>query len=173
MTAADTAALLVRLVIGATMAAHGYNHLWGGGGVAGTARWFASLGMRPARLHAVLSGAGELAAGAALAAGFLTPLAAAFVIGTMAVAGITAHRANGFFVFKDGYEYVLMIAVICVALALAGPGGFSLDHAIGWDGALSGGAGLAIAAGGGLAGAVLLLAATWRPGRIEQGSGHA
>jgi putative oxidoreductase len=173
VTAADTAALLVRLVVGATMAAHGYNHLWGGGGVDGTARWFASLGMRPARLHAVLSGAGELAAGAALAAGFLTPLAAAFVVGTMAVAGITAHRANGFFVFKDGYEYVLMIAVVCAALALAGPGGFSLDHAFGWDGVLSGGAGLAIAAGGGVLGAVALLAATWRPQRTEQRSGHA
>jgi putative oxidoreductase len=165
VTAADTAALLVRLVVGATMAAHGYNHLWGGGGVDGTARWFASLGMRPARLHAVLSGAGELAAGAALAA--------AFVVGTMAVAGITAHRANGFFVFKDGYEYVLMIAVVCAALALAGPGGFSLDHAFGWDGVLSGGAGLAIAAGGGVLGAVALLAATWRPQRTEQRSGHA
>ncbi|MBE8516985.1 DoxX family protein [Amycolatopsis sp. H6(2020)] len=173
MTTADTAALLVRLVVGTTMAVHGYNHLWGGGGVDGTARWFASLGMRPARLHAVLSGAGELAAGAALAAGLLTPLAAAFVIGTMAVAGVTAHRNNGFFVFKDGYEYVLMIAVVCAALALVGPGGFSLDRAFGWDGVLTGGAGFGIAAGGGLAGAVLLLAATWRPGRIEQGSGNA
>jgi len=169
MIAADTAALLVRLVVGVTMAAHGYNHLWGGGGVEGTARWFASLGMRPARLHAVLSGAGELAAGTALAAGLLTPLAAAFVVGTMAVAGVTAHRSNGFFVFKDGYEYVLMIAVVCAALALAGPGGYSLDHVFGWDGALSGGAGFAIAAGGGVLGAAGLLAATWRPRRVEAG----
>jgi putative oxidoreductase len=165
----DTAALLVRLVVGATMGAHGYNHLWGGGGVDGTARWFSSLGMRPARLHAILSGAGELAAGAALVLGLFTPLAAAFVVGTMAVAGITAHRANGFFVFKDGYEYVLMIAVICAALALVGPGRVSLDHAIGWDGDLAGGAGLAIAAGGGLLGAVVLLGATWRPARVQSG----
>jgi putative oxidoreductase len=164
VTAADFAALLVRLVVGATMAAHGYNHLWGGGGVDGTTRWFSSLGMRPARLHAILSGAGELAAGAALVVGLATPLAAAFVVGAMTVAAVTAHRANGFFVFKDGYEYVLMIAVVCAALAVLGPGRVSLDRAIGWDGVLAGGTGLAIAVGGVL-GATALLAATWRPKR--------
>ncbi|MGH3991663.1 MAG: DoxX family protein, partial [Pseudonocardiaceae bacterium] len=99
MTMVDTAALLLRIVVGLTMVAHGYNHLWGGGGLAGTARWFASLGMRPPKLHAALSGAGELAAGAALALGLLTPLAAAFIVGTMVVAGVTVHRHHGFFVF--------------------------------------------------------------------------
>nr|BFE38934.1 hypothetical protein GCM10010200_111850 [Actinomadura rugatobispora] len=122
MASVDVAALLVRVVVGVTMVAHGCNHLWGGGGLAGTARWFGSLGMRPPRLHALLSGAGEIAAGAALVAGLLTPLACAFVIGTMVVAGVTAHRGNGFFVFKDGYEYVLVLAAASAALALLGPG---------------------------------------------------
>src|SRR5687768_11342292 len=99
MASMDVAALLVRAVVGATMVAHGYNHLWGGGGLAGTARWFGSLGMRPPKLHALLSGVGEIAAGAALLLGLLAPLACAFVIGTMVVAGVTAHRKNGFFVF--------------------------------------------------------------------------
>ncbi|HEY2765647.1 MAG TPA: DoxX family membrane protein [Pseudonocardiaceae bacterium] len=165
MTAPDTAVLLLRLVVGLTMVAHGYNHLWGPGGVNGTARWFASLGMRPATLHAVLSGAGELLAGAALALGLLTPLAAAFIVGTMAVAAVTAHRRNGFFVFKDGCEYVLMIAVVCAVIGLLGPGTASVDRLLGIDHALSGAAGLAITVGLGLIGATLLLAATWRPAR--------
>ena len=165
MTSLDLGLALIRVVVGVTMIAHGYNHLWGGGGVAGTTRWFASLGMRPARLHAVLSGAGELAAGGALALGFCTPLAAAFVVGTMAVAGVTAHRRNGFFVFKDGYEYVLLIAVVCAGLGLAGPGAISADHAIGWTGWLSAGPGVAVSVGGGVLGAAGLLAATWRPAR--------
>jgi putative oxidoreductase len=165
VTAPDTAVLLLRLVVGLTMVAHGYNHLWGPGGVNGTARWFASLGMRPATLHAVLSGAGELLAGAALALGLLTPLAAAFIVGTMAVAAVTAHRRNGFFVFKDGCEYVLMIAVVCAVIGLLGPGTASVDRLLGIDHALSGAAGLAITVGLGLIGATLLLAATWRPAR--------
>src|SRR5262245_19103660 len=59
----DIAVVLLRVIVGLTLVAHGYNHLWGRGGLAGTARWFSSLGMRPPKLHAVLSGAGELAAG--------------------------------------------------------------------------------------------------------------
>lgn len=163
MSGVDIAVLLIRIAVGGTMIAHGYHHLWGGGGIAGTTRWFAALGMRPARLHAVLSGVGELTAGAALVIGLLTPLAAAFVVGTMVVAGVTAHRRNGFFVFRDGYEYVLLIAVVCAGIGLTGPGAISVDAAIGWPGWLSGGVGVAIAAGGGVLGAVGLLAATWRP----------
>jgi putative oxidoreductase len=165
MTAADTAVALLRVVVGLTMMAHGYNHLWGRGGLAGTARWFGSLGMRPPRLHAVLSGAGELAAGFALAIGLLTPLAAAFVVGTMVVAGITAHRPNGFFVFKDGYEYVLMISVVCAVIGLLGPGAASVDRLLGIDEALAGAVGLALTVGLGVVGAAVLLAATWRPAR--------
>jgi putative oxidoreductase len=163
MNEIDVAVLLLRVIVGATMITHGYNHLWGGGGLAGTARWFGSLGMRPPRLHALLSGAGEIAAGAALVIGLLTPLAAAFVVGTMVVAGVTAHRRNGFFVFKDGYEYVLMIAVVCAALALVGPGTVSVDRLAGWDDTLAGSLGIAVAVGGGVLGAAVLLAATWRP----------
>jgi putative oxidoreductase len=165
MTAVDTVALLLRLAVGLTMMAHGYNHLWGPGGVQGTARWFASLGMRPATLHAVLSGAGELAAGTALAVGLLTPLAAAFVVGTMLVAFLTAHRRNGFFVFKDGYEYVLMISVECAVIGLLGPGAMSVDRLLGIDRELGGAVGLVITVGLGVLGAVVLLAATWRPVR--------
>ncbi|MFE5705392.1 DoxX family protein [Rhodococcus koreensis] len=163
MHAVDVAVLLIRIVVGGTMVAHGYNHIWGGGGLAGTARWFESLGMRPAKVHALLSGVGEIVAGAALFVGLLTPLVAAFIVGTMTVAAVTAHRRNGFFVFKDGYEYVLMIAVVCTAVALVGPGTLSIDYHLGADTALNGGIGAAIAAVGGVLGATALLAATWRP----------
>jgi putative oxidoreductase len=163
----DVAVAMIRVVVGGTMIAHGYNHLWGGGGLAGTTRWFDALGMHPAKLHALLSGAGELAAGVALAVGLLTPLAAAFVVGTMTVAAVTAHRRNGFFVFKDGYEYVLMIGIVSIALAILGPGSLSIDHAAGLHAGLDGGVGAAVAAGGGALGAVVLLGTTWRPPRRD------
>jgi putative oxidoreductase len=165
VTVVDGAVLLLRVVLGLTMMAHGYNHIWGGGGLAGTARWFGSMGLRPPKLHAALSGAGELAAGAALVLGLLTPLAAAFVVGVMVIAGVVAHRRNGFFVFKDGYEYVLLIATVCAAIGLLGPGSVSVDHLLGIDQAVTGWAGLAVTVGLGVAGAAALLAATWRPAR--------
>jgi putative oxidoreductase len=114
-------------------------------------------------MHALASVAVELATGAALLAGLLTPLAAAGVVGTMLVAGLAAHRGNGFFVFKDGYEYVLLIAAVCVCLGALGPGKISLDHALGV--VVDGPAGAAIAGLAGAAGGLALLAACWRPNK--------
>ncbi|MDX6216655.1 MAG: putative oxidoreductase [Frankiales bacterium] len=50
VSAPDVAALLLRLALGVTMVAHGWNHWRGGGRVEGTARWFGGLGLQPARL---------------------------------------------------------------------------------------------------------------------------
>jgi putative oxidoreductase len=157
----DTGLLLIRLSLGITLLMHGWNHWRGGGKIAGTAGWFESLGLRPGVFQAWASVITELSAGAGLIVGLLTPLACAAVVGTMAVAMVVAHRPNGFFVFKDGYEYVLMIAVVAIALATMGPGYLSLDHAL--DIEITGLPGILIAALAGLGGTATLLAATWRP----------
>jgi putative oxidoreductase len=70
---------------------------------------------------------------------------------------------NGFFVFKEGYEYVLMISVVCAVIGLLGPGAASVDRLLGI--AVAGPMGLAIVIGVGVIGAAVLLAATWRPTR--------
>ena len=61
--------LVLRVSVGVTMIAHGYNHIYRGGKIKGTAGWFASLGMKPGILHAWLASITELAAGAALVVG--------------------------------------------------------------------------------------------------------
>ncbi len=165
----DAVLLVFRVTLGVMIFMHGKNHLWGPGGVEGTARWFAGLGFRPAKVHALMSGYTELAVGLGLVVGLLTPLACAALIGIMVVAGWTAHRPNGFFIFKDGYEYVLVVAVAAVVLATVGPGTWSLDALVGVvdyenpNGGLLGGDGALVAALGGLAGAALLLGLGWRP----------
>jgi putative oxidoreductase len=171
----DLALLLLRVTLGAVMIMHGKNHLWGKGGVEGTARWFASLGFRPAKVHAYLSGYGELAAGAGLIVGLLTPFAAAAVISTMCVAGWAAHRPNGFFIFRDGYEYVLVMGVATLLVAMFGPGGYSLDDAFGIvdyedpsSAGLVGRTGGLIALVGGVGSAALLLATSWRPSSVKK-----
>jgi putative oxidoreductase len=165
----DASLLVIRLIVGLTLVVHGWNHAFGGGKIDGTARWFESLGLRPGRVHAWLSVLTEAGCGLALAAGFLTPLAAGALLGTMVVAGVIEHRKHGFFVFRNGYEYVLMIAVILVATAISGGGLASADHGIGFQ--LSAWAGLAACLGIGVGGAALLLAACWRP-RTEGRAGH-
>lgn len=167
MTELDTVAALLRLALSIVMLAHGWNHLFGAGGVAGTARWFGSMGLHPPRVHALASGLTELGAGGALLLGLLTSLQCGAVVGIMAVAFMTAHRKNGFFIFRpgEGYEYVAFIAVTATALAVLGPGEWSLDDALGIADDLDGWTGLALSAGLGIVASAGLLAACWRPNR--------
>ena len=156
--------LVLRVAVGVVFIAHGYNHIWGGGKIAGTARWFSSLGMQPGILHAWFASLTELGAGALLIVGLLTPFAGGGVIGVMAVAWITNHRKNGFFIFRpgEGYEYVMTLTFAGVALACLGGGQISLDHAAGiFDPPGWTAAGLALLAGFG--GAAGLLVTYWRP----------
>jgi putative oxidoreductase len=165
LDATNLALLVFRAGIGAVMLAHGLNHIYGGGKIAGTGRWFESLGMRPGVLHAWLASLSEVAGGVALILGLLTPLGASAVIGTMVVAWITNHRGNGFFIFRpgEGWEYVMTLTLAGFALAVLGPGEWSLDEAIGWRDDLVGTTGLIIALVAGAGGAAALLAGFWRP----------
>jgi putative oxidoreductase len=155
------ALLLVRVVVGVTMMAHGYNHWRGGGKIAGTARWFSGLGLRYGLIQAWMSVLTELGAGFLLVIGLFTPLACAAVISVMLIAGLLAHRKNGFFVFKDGYEYVLVLGVVSLLLAAAGPGRVSVDSALGTT--IAGWGGFAIALGIAVAAVAGLLATCYEP----------
>ena len=159
--------LILRVMVGIVMIAHGYNHIFRGGRIKGTAGWFESLGMKPGVLHAWLASLTELGAGVLLIAGLLTPLAAAGVVGVMLVALITNHLKNGFFIFRpgEGYEYVLTLTMVGLAIGAIGAGEWSVDNAIdlgwiGWTGLL-----VAAIAGGG--GAAVLLALFWRPAKPD------
>lgn len=158
---AAVALLLMRAVVGITMMMHGYNHWRGGGRIAGTARWFSGLGLKYGVLQAWMSVVTELGAGFLLIVGLLTPLACAAVISVMLIAGLLAHRPNGFFVFKDGYEYVLLLSTVSLGLSVLGPGRFSLDNTVGTE--ITGWAGGSIALGVAVLATVGTLAAFWRP----------
>lgn len=155
--------LLLRVVLGVVMLAHGIRHIFGGGKIAGTGRWFQSLGMRPGIVHAWLASLTEIGAGISLVIGLLTPLGAAGVVGVMVVALITNHLKNGFFIFNkgEGYEYVITLALAGLALSALGGGEWSVDNAIDLDWTHM--TGLVIGAVGGIGGAALLLAGFWRP----------
>jgi putative oxidoreductase len=161
MTRIDVALLLLRLWAGFVIIAHGVNH---GRNLEGTARWFASKGFKNEKLNARISALNEIAIGVVLIAGLLTSVAVAGLAATMFVAFWSIHRFAGFFNFHrpdEGYEYVTTLAVISLALAVAGPGRFSVDEALGIAGDLDEWVGVAIVAGGLLA-AAGQLASFWR-----------
>jgi putative oxidoreductase len=155
----EIAAVLLRGAIGGTMIAHGVKH---GRSLEGTAGWFGSIGFKQPKFQAQTSAVVEIGSGVALLAGAGTPLAAAAVVGTMAVAIRSVHAQNGFWITSEGWEYTTNLATASVALAGIGPGRFSVDHATGMDRRLHGLAAAAVAAGVGLAGAAGQLAMFWR-----------
>jgi putative oxidoreductase len=161
----DLALLIARFVLGAVFLAHGINHIYGGGKIAGTGRWFDSLGMRPGIVHAWFASITEIGSGALLLLGLLTPLAGAGVVGVMLVAWITNHRKNGFFIFRpgEGYEYVMTLTGLGVVIGTIGPGEWSIDDHVHFLTTLWGWPGFVISLGGGAAGCALLLLTSWRP----------
>ena len=129
----DAGLLILRLVIGLLIAGHGLQKVsfrLGGHGIEGGAAEFRADGFRGGRLTAAAAGLGQIGSGLFLAAGGLTPMAAATAIGVMTVA-ITVKRRNGLWVQNDGYEYPLVLVVIPAVLSLTGPGRWSVDHALG------------------------------------------
>jgi putative oxidoreductase len=133
--------LLLRLVIGATLSAHGAQKLFalfGGPGPRGTAGFFGGLGFRAPLALALLAGAGELGGGALLAVGLATPLAAFLIAVVMLVAIATVHWRDGFFAAGGGFEFNLALVAAAIAVAAAGPGRFSLDRVAGWDTRITG-----------------------------------
>jgi putative oxidoreductase len=124
------ALLIVRVVVGLTLAAHGAQKSlgwFGGAGYARTLQGFHAQGFRPAALWLGLAVLGELGGGLSLVFGFLTPLGAAGAVGAMAVA-INSHWAKGFFNSKGGFEYPLTLLVVSATIGIAGPGAYALDR---------------------------------------------
>lgn len=170
MNATDIATFVFRLAIGFVFLAHGYNHIFGGGKIRGTASWFESLGMRPGIAHAWSASLTEIAAGGALIIGLGTPIAAAGVVGTMVVAWITNHARNGFFIFRpgEGYEYVMTLTFAGLLLAGVGAGRISVDYLLDWF-SPPGWWGLGAAVALGVGGASVLLLMSWRPAATRNG----
>ncbi|ANR90292.1 DoxX family protein [Mycobacterium avium subsp. avium 11-4751] len=169
MTPYDVGLLILRLVLGVTLAAHGYNKFFGGGRIPGTARWFESIGMKPGKFHATVAASTEMAAGLGLAAGLLTPIPAAGFVSLMLVAAWTVHRPNGFFIVKEGWEYNLVLEASAVVVATLGAGRLSLDWLVFGKNWMDGWNGLLISLLLGLAGAIGQLVIFYRPPAKQAG----
>lgn len=129
---AGYAALLLRVPLGAILAAHGAQKLFswfGGYGLEGTGQWLESVGFAPGYLMALLAGSAEFFGGIALLVGLLTRPAAAVAAFTMLMA-LTVHIPNGLFIANNGYEFALSLLAMSLSLTLSGGGKLALDHYI-------------------------------------------
>ena len=129
--------LILRLALGLSFVGHGAQKLFGwfgGRGFRATAQGYGQgMGMRPGWLFALLGGGGELFGGLLLALGLLTDLGAFLIAAAMVVAIAKVTGKNGYWISKSGWEYNGLIIVVCVVIALTGPGRYSLDTLFGLD----------------------------------------
>jgi len=133
----DIALLVVRLIVGLAIAAHGAQKLFGwfgGYGLAGTGGFFEGIGWRPGRLFALGAGLGEFGGGALIALGLGGPIGPALVVMVMVAAIFSVHFSKGFWQANGGYELNSMYVALAIALAFTGFGAYSLDRAIGLTG---------------------------------------
>jgi len=121
----DIGLLLLRLVIGLTLLAHGAQKLFGG--LEQASAGMEQIGFVPGRRSAILAGLAEAGGGLLMALGLATPAAAAAVFAVMFVAGVSAHLKQGFFLSKGGYEYTLVLGLAGLSVAFTGPGRVSID----------------------------------------------
>jgi putative oxidoreductase len=116
---------VLRVVLGVVFIAHGAQKLTQG--LPAVAGGFASMGIPFPEVAAPVVVALELVGGALLVLGVATRVVSILVAMDMVVAGLVAHLSAGFFAQQGGFEYVLVLAAGSLAVALTGPGRFSLD----------------------------------------------
>ena len=130
----DAGLAIARIVLGALMAAHGAQKLFGwfgGHGLSAVAGMFESLGFRPGRPFAAAAAGSEIASGLLVAAGLLGPIGPALMLSVMIVAAVSVHWHNGLFAMTNGIEVPLLYGTGALALALTGLGAYSLDTVLG------------------------------------------
>ena len=124
----DAALLVLRIALGVTMIAHGYQKVFTFG-FAGVTSGFVQMGVPMATVTAPLIALLELFGGVAVLIGLLTRLAALGFVFDMLGAAAFVHFKNGFFL-PTGFEFVFVLLLIAVTLMLAGAGRFSVDAMI-------------------------------------------
>src|SRR5258708_21507925 len=124
----DVGLFILRLITGIVFAAHGWQKVFGMG-VGNIQGFFTKAGIPVPGLTAPLVAYLELLGGIALILGLLTRLVALGFVVDMLGAMTFVHFANGFFL-PTGYEFVLELCAVALALTVAGGGRFSIDDAI-------------------------------------------
>ena len=134
MMSVDLGILLVRVLFGAAIAAHGAQKLFGwfgGYGLKGTGGFFEGLGFHPGVAFAAADALSEFVGGLLLILGLFTPLGAAAILAAMIVAMVSVHLKGGFFAATNGIEIPFLYAAAALGLLFTGGWKYSLDAKFG------------------------------------------
>lgn len=130
----DSALLAARVALGASIASHGAQKLFGwfgGPGQDAASKMMESLGFKPGRTYAMLASGTEVASGILIALGLGGALGPAMLASVMTVAAGSVHVKNGYFATNQGFELNTMYTIAALLLAMQDYGQFSVDNAIG------------------------------------------
>lgn len=131
--AVGIAFLVVRLILGLALTAHGTQKLFGwfgGGGIAGTGGFFESIGFRPGTLFALMAGLGETVGGVLTLLGLGGALGPVLIVLVMLVAIGAVHYNKGFFSSGGGWELPITNIAVALGIAFGGNGPYSLDNVL-------------------------------------------
>lgn len=125
----DLGLFVARIVLGVVFAAHGYQKV-AQMGVGAVSDMFAGMGIPLPQIAGPFVAWLELVGGILLILGAFTPIVGVALAIDMLVAAILVHASKGLFIDGGGWELVGALGAGALALAAAGAGRFSLDHAI-------------------------------------------
>lgn len=126
----DLGLLIARVALGVVFVAHGWQKVHDIG-VAGVSANFRGMGVPLPDIAGPFVAYLELIGGILLIIGLLTPLAGVLLAIDMGVAAYLAHIPQGLLVDQGGWELVGALGAGALALAAAGAGRISVDHALG------------------------------------------
>lgn len=122
--------LLARIAIGVIFLVHGYQK-FATMGIAGTTKFFESIGVPLAGVAAPAVAVLEVVGGLALILGAALPIVGTLLALDMIGAIVFAHAASGFSAAEGGYEFVLALAAASLAIGFTGGGALAVDRVLG------------------------------------------
>lgn len=163
------ALFVLRVVMGSLVAGHGSQKMFGWFDGPGLKKWSSiteSMGMKPGSFFGPAGALGEFGGGLLTALGFLNPMGPIAVVTMMILASVKAHWGKPIWASKGGAELAVTFLAGATAVALDGPGRYSLDSLLGiklprWLTALS------------VLGAVGAIVSATRPDLVERVLGNA